>query len=160
MSAGLFYVVWVMYPVLFMLGPEGFGSLSPAASDIGYAITDLVKLAWGVGEDPHSSRPPPQQPAPFPLPMASCSSHPPHQQPLPSLRGLLLFPPSSPAPKIDLLMLLLRGESLAAIWWLNDLCRVLGEKYGTAEKQVWRPLPCLSVSDSRALATPCTAYVC
>eukprot|EP00192_Tetraselmis_astigmatica_P020894 CAMPEP_0117676698 /NCGR_PEP_ID=MMETSP0804-20121206/16336_1 /TAXON_ID=1074897 /ORGANISM="Tetraselmis astigmatica, Strain CCMP880" /LENGTH=302 /DNA_ID=CAMNT_0005485903 /DNA_START=590 /DNA_END=1495 /DNA_ORIENTATION=+ len=47
--AGLFYTFWILYPVLFLAGPEGCGSLSSTASGIAYSVADLIKLVWGVG---------------------------------------------------------------------------------------------------------------
>ncbi|GMH35170.1 hypothetical protein BSKO_03038 [Bryopsis sp. KO-2023] len=36
-----FFGSWVWYPILFMLGPEGFGHLSIAGSDIGHTAVDM-----------------------------------------------------------------------------------------------------------------------
>nr|AHH02153.1 protein 69 [synthetic construct] len=46
--AALWGIVWVGYPVLFIAGPEGFGSLSAPGSAIAYAFIDLAKLSWGL----------------------------------------------------------------------------------------------------------------
>nr|AGT48261.1 VCOMET [synthetic construct] len=47
--AWLFFVSWGMFPVLFLLGPEGFGHISPYGSAIGHSILDLIaKNMWGV----------------------------------------------------------------------------------------------------------------
>eukprot|EP00873_Tetraselmis_striata_P023124 jgi/Tetstr1/443388/TSEL_031403.t1 len=46
--AALWYAVWLIYPILFILGPEGFGSLSAPSSAIGYAVADLIKLLWSL----------------------------------------------------------------------------------------------------------------
>jgi hypothetical protein len=45
----IFYSSWVMFPILFVAGPEGFGHISPAGSIIGHSIADLLsKNLWGV----------------------------------------------------------------------------------------------------------------
>ena len=36
-----FFGSWVWYPILFVLGPEGFGHLSIAGSDIAHTFVDL-----------------------------------------------------------------------------------------------------------------------
>ncbi|EFJ51427.1 hypothetical protein VOLCADRAFT_79664 [Volvox carteri f. nagariensis] len=47
--AWLFFVSWGMFPVLFLLGPEGFGHLSVYGSTIGHTIIDLLsKNCWGL----------------------------------------------------------------------------------------------------------------
>jgi len=44
-----FYASWVMFPILFVAGPEGFGHISPAGSIIGHSIADLLsKNLWGL----------------------------------------------------------------------------------------------------------------
>lgn len=44
-----FYSSWVMFPILFVAGPEGFGHISPAGSIIGHSIADLLsKNLWGI----------------------------------------------------------------------------------------------------------------
>lgn len=45
----IFYSSWVMFPILFVAGPEGFGHISPAGSVIGHTIADLLsKNLWGI----------------------------------------------------------------------------------------------------------------
>ena len=45
----IFYSSWVMFPILFVAGPEGFGHVSPAGSIIGHSIADLLsKNLWGI----------------------------------------------------------------------------------------------------------------
>ena len=45
----IFYSSWVMFPILFVAGPEGFGHISPAGSIIGHSIADLLsKNLWGI----------------------------------------------------------------------------------------------------------------
>ncbi len=80
-SAALFYTVWVIYPILFIFGPEGFGRLSPAASDIAYAVTDLVKLAWGLGRAPEPALMCHTICLPFVFPSAHISLRPPPHAP-------------------------------------------------------------------------------
>nr|AEL28924.1 chimeric channelrhodopsin C1V1 variant 2 [synthetic construct] len=47
--AWTFFVAWGMFPVLFLLGTEGFGHISPYGSAIGHSILDLIaKNMWGV----------------------------------------------------------------------------------------------------------------
>nr|BDS00526.1 light-activated cation selective ion channel [synthetic construct] len=47
--AWLFFLSWGMFPVLFVVGPEGFGVLSVYGSAIGHSILDLIaKNMWGV----------------------------------------------------------------------------------------------------------------
>lgn len=49
--AYFFYSGWLMFPVLFVVGPEGAGHLSDAGSTIGHSIADLLsKQSWGVCE--------------------------------------------------------------------------------------------------------------
>jgi len=44
-----FYTSWCMFPILFVIGPEGFGHTSPAGSSIGHTIADLLsKNLWGI----------------------------------------------------------------------------------------------------------------
>ena len=48
MSA-VFFAAFIMYPILFVAGPEGFGHVSPEGSIIGHAMADLLsKSLWGV----------------------------------------------------------------------------------------------------------------
>jgi len=45
----VFFVSWVMFPILFVLGPEGFGHLSAYGSTIGHTVADLLsKNLWGL----------------------------------------------------------------------------------------------------------------
>ncbi|GLI59719.1 hypothetical protein VaNZ11_001663 [Volvox africanus] len=47
--AWLFFLSWGMFPVLFLLGPEGFGHLTVYGSTIGHTIIDLMsKNCWGL----------------------------------------------------------------------------------------------------------------
>ncbi|HFD31473.1 MAG TPA: hypothetical protein ENJ28_02000 [Gammaproteobacteria bacterium] len=47
--AWLFFVSWGMFPILFILGPEGFGVLSVYGSTVGHTIIDLMsKNCWGL----------------------------------------------------------------------------------------------------------------
>jgi bacteriorhodopsin len=49
--AYFFYSGWLMFPVLFVVGPEGAGHLSDHGSTIGHSIADLLsKQSWGVCE--------------------------------------------------------------------------------------------------------------
>ena len=49
--AYFFYSGWLMFPVLFVVGPEGAGHLSVHGSTIGHSIADLLsKQAWGICE--------------------------------------------------------------------------------------------------------------
>ena len=44
-----FYSSWAMFPILFVVGPEGFGHITPAGSVIGHTIADLLsKNLWGM----------------------------------------------------------------------------------------------------------------
>mmetsp|Transcript_2521 Transcript_2521/g.3956 ORF Transcript_2521/g.3956 Transcript_2521/m.3956 type:complete len:609 (+) Transcript_2521:240-2066(+) len=46
--AYMFYVSWLMFPTLFLLGPEGAGHLSNAGSVIAHTFADLIsKNLWG-----------------------------------------------------------------------------------------------------------------
>ena len=48
-EAWMFYVSWLCFPTLFLLGPEGAGHLSPAGSLIGHTFADLLsKNLWGI----------------------------------------------------------------------------------------------------------------
>lgn len=45
----LFYGSWVLFPILFVLGPEGFGHLTIAGSAIGHTVADVMsKNLWGL----------------------------------------------------------------------------------------------------------------
>ncbi|GLC48444.1 hypothetical protein PLESTB_000098500 [Pleodorina starrii] len=47
--AWLFFVSWGMFPVMFLLGPEGFDHLSIYGSTIGHTVIDLMsKTCWGL----------------------------------------------------------------------------------------------------------------
>ncbi|PNH09255.1 hypothetical protein TSOC_004141 [Tetrabaena socialis] len=47
--AWLFFVSWGMSPILFVLGPEGFGHLTVYGSTIGHTIIDVMsKNCWGL----------------------------------------------------------------------------------------------------------------
>ena len=47
--AWTFFTSWVMFPILFVAGPEGLGVLSPYGSTIGHTIADLLsKNLWGL----------------------------------------------------------------------------------------------------------------
>ncbi|GFR44466.1 hypothetical protein Agub_g5727 [Astrephomene gubernaculifera] len=47
--AWLFFASWGMFPVLFLLGPEGFGHISLYGSTIGHTVIDLMsKNGWGM----------------------------------------------------------------------------------------------------------------
>jgi bacteriorhodopsin len=47
--AWCFFTSWIMFPILFLMGPEGFGHLSPYASIIGHTFADLLsKNLWGL----------------------------------------------------------------------------------------------------------------
>ncbi|GIL89020.1 hypothetical protein Vretifemale_16924 [Volvox reticuliferus] len=47
--AWLFFLSWGMFPVLFLLGPEGFGHLTVYGSTIGHTVIDLLsKNCWGL----------------------------------------------------------------------------------------------------------------
>nr|AHH02118.1 protein 93 [synthetic construct] len=47
--AGLYYVSWSLFPILFAIGPEGFGVISLQASTIGHTIADVLsKNMWGL----------------------------------------------------------------------------------------------------------------
>lgn len=49
MMAYLFYASWIMFPILFCLGPEGFGHLTVAGSAIGHTVADVMsKNLWGL----------------------------------------------------------------------------------------------------------------
>lgn len=49
--AYIFYVSWCMFPILFVLGPEGAGHISGEGSTIGHCIADLLsKNLWGIFE--------------------------------------------------------------------------------------------------------------
>jgi len=44
-----FYTSWLMFPILFVAGPEGLGHISSAGSIIGHSIADLLsKNLWGL----------------------------------------------------------------------------------------------------------------
>jgi len=46
-----FYSGWIMFPILFLIGPEGAGHITHNGSTIGHAIADLLsKNLWGVFE--------------------------------------------------------------------------------------------------------------
>mmetsp|Transcript_26896 Transcript_26896/g.58675 ORF Transcript_26896/g.58675 Transcript_26896/m.58675 type:complete len:515 (-) Transcript_26896:444-1988(-) len=46
-----FYGGWLMFPLLFILGPEGAGHISPDGSTIGHSVADLLsKNIWGIFE--------------------------------------------------------------------------------------------------------------
>ena len=45
----LFYGSWILFPLLFALGPEGFGHLTIAGSAIGHTVADVMsKNLWGL----------------------------------------------------------------------------------------------------------------
>nr|AHH02148.1 protein 125 [synthetic construct] len=45
--AGVYYFSWSAFPILFILGPEGFGHISAYASTIGHTINDMLsKQLW------------------------------------------------------------------------------------------------------------------
>lgn len=45
----LFYGSWILFPVLFVLGPEGFGHLTIAGSAISHTVADVMsKNLWGL----------------------------------------------------------------------------------------------------------------
>eukprot|EP00854_Cymbomonas_tetramitiformis_P016962 gene16962-20153_t len=45
----MFFVSWAMFPLLFLMGPEGFGHISNAGSTIGHTFADLLsKNLWGI----------------------------------------------------------------------------------------------------------------
>ncbi|PNH09251.1 Sensory rhodopsin-1 [Tetrabaena socialis] len=47
--AWVFFLSWGAYPVLFLLGPEGFGNLSIYGSIIGHTVIDVLsKNVWGL----------------------------------------------------------------------------------------------------------------
>uniref|UniRef100_A0A7S0QVT0 Uncharacterized protein n=1 Tax=Pyramimonas obovata TaxID=1411642 RepID=A0A7S0QVT0_9CHLO len=47
--AYMYFFSWGSYPVYFLLGPEGFGHINPAWSDVCHAVTDLFsKNLWGI----------------------------------------------------------------------------------------------------------------
>nr|AHH02134.1 protein 124 [synthetic construct] len=47
--AWLFFASWGMFPVLFLLGPEGFGHIGLYGSTIGHTVIDLLsKNCWGL----------------------------------------------------------------------------------------------------------------
>nr|AHH02107.1 CoChR [synthetic construct] len=47
--AWLFFLSWGMFPVLFVVGPEGFDAISVYGSTIGHTIIDLMsKNCWGL----------------------------------------------------------------------------------------------------------------
>lgn len=49
--AVMFYTSWCMFPILFLLGPEGFGHISHYGSIVGHGLADLLsKNLWGVLE--------------------------------------------------------------------------------------------------------------
>eukprot|EP00238_Polyblepharides_amylifera_P002747 CAMPEP_0196579404 /NCGR_PEP_ID=MMETSP1081-20130531/21590_1 /TAXON_ID=36882 /ORGANISM="Pyramimonas amylifera, Strain CCMP720" /LENGTH=456 /DNA_ID=CAMNT_0041898981 /DNA_START=395 /DNA_END=1765 /DNA_ORIENTATION=- len=46
-----FYIGWLMFPILFIIGPEGAGHITGDGSTIGHAVADLFsKNIWGVLE--------------------------------------------------------------------------------------------------------------
>nr|AHH02112.1 protein 113 [synthetic construct] len=46
-----FYSGWLMFPILFIIGPEGAGHITPAGSTIGHVIADLLsKQMWSICE--------------------------------------------------------------------------------------------------------------
>lgn len=47
--AWCFFTSWIMFPLLFLMGPEGFGHLSPYASVIAHTFADVLsKNLWGL----------------------------------------------------------------------------------------------------------------
>lgn len=47
--AYMFFFSWIMFPILFLLGPEGAGHLSPSGSVIAHTFADLFsKNLWGL----------------------------------------------------------------------------------------------------------------
>nr|AHH02141.1 protein 116 [synthetic construct] len=49
LMAWIFFASWACFPLLFVLGPEGFGHISWYASTIGHTIIDLMsKNLWGM----------------------------------------------------------------------------------------------------------------
>eukprot|EP00192_Tetraselmis_astigmatica_P004280 CAMPEP_0117688934 /NCGR_PEP_ID=MMETSP0804-20121206/24156_1 /TAXON_ID=1074897 /ORGANISM="Tetraselmis astigmatica, Strain CCMP880" /LENGTH=500 /DNA_ID=CAMNT_0005501543 /DNA_START=150 /DNA_END=1652 /DNA_ORIENTATION=- len=46
---GMFFCSWLMFPLLFLAGPEGFGYLTWSGSTIGHTVADLLsKNIWGL----------------------------------------------------------------------------------------------------------------
>jgi hypothetical protein len=49
LMAWCFFTSWIMFPLLFLMGPEGFGHLSPYASVISHTFADVLsKNLWGL----------------------------------------------------------------------------------------------------------------
>lgn len=47
--AYLFFVSWLMFPILFLMGPEGFGHLTTYGSTIAHTVADILsKNLWGL----------------------------------------------------------------------------------------------------------------
>jgi bacteriorhodopsin len=45
----VFFGSWLLFPILFLMGPEGFGHLSPWGSIIAHTFADLLsKNLWGL----------------------------------------------------------------------------------------------------------------
>lgn len=47
--AGLFFIAWTLFPLLFIAGPEGTGYLTWAGTTIGHTVADIAsKNLWGI----------------------------------------------------------------------------------------------------------------
>jgi bacteriorhodopsin len=45
----VFFGSWLLFPILFLLGPEGFGHLPPWVSIIAHTFADMLsKNLWGL----------------------------------------------------------------------------------------------------------------